>query len=113
MKNSQKTYEKLIEDVSDLSGPDADIDRRIAQFFQNKPYTGSVDAALTLFRDHANDIINISRRTQPEMGGRMWSCTARGETGTEHSHGQRTLELALIVAALKTRRICWPSFNHR
>jgi hypothetical protein len=63
--------------------------------------TASVDAALALL-PHIDSLSSLSRRTQPEMGGRMWSASVKTHTHI-HSGGQRTAALAICAAALKAR----------
>ncbi len=64
-------------------------------------YTISLNAALKLIPE-GWFLSNLSRRTQPEMGGRMWNVELFGYKHI-HSKGQRTACLALVVASLKAR----------
>lgn len=76
----------------------------VAHEWQKTPhYTTSLDAALTLVPE-GFDIDQIHKRQQPEMGGRMWYATIRGWS-VFRSDYQRTLPLALCIAALRARGI--------
>ncbi len=62
-------------------------------------YTESIDAALS-FTPEGMVLQSLLRRTQPEMGNRMWSATVHGYR-LFRSNGQRTPALAICIANLR------------
>lgn len=65
-------------------------------------YTQSLDAACCLLAYGEACLEAMNRRRQPEMGGRMFSCTIIRAGLRYNSGGQRSYPLAICVAAVKS-----------
>lgn len=67
--------------------------------FKPPPYTASIDAALTLFGDHPPRGFMLSRRSNPDMGGKDYLVSGSGRLHC----AARSWPLAICIAALRHR----------
>lgn len=93
----------LMDEVYESIGPSIELDKKLKEFFNSDIrdlcYTESLDAALYLLELVGGRLDSLHRRTQPEMGGRMFS--AHGYmAGHIRSRGHRNWALAICELAL-------------